>query len=212
MGRFIRFVFFGLVVRFVVLIIIGLRVRNWELLPGKGPAILVANHNSHLDTMVLMSLFPLRKLHLLRPVAAADYFLRNRLIGWFSQEVIGIIPIDRRGQQGADNIFDGCIEALNRGQILIIYPEGSRGEPEQMEEFKWGITKLVQQVPETPVTPILLHGLGKSLPKGEGLLVPFFCDVLIGQALHWGGSRQDFMQSLRDRFEQLRQQGKFSNW
>ena len=78
---------------------------------------MAANHNSHLDGLVLMSLYPLSSLHRLRPVAAADYFLRNRLLAWFTLNVIGIIPLDRSRAVDRDTIFDGCKQVLDDGQI-----------------------------------------------------------------------------------------------
>ena len=56
--------------------ILGVRVRRRALVPP-GPCLVVANHNSHLDAAVLMSLFPLRRLPHVHPVAAADYFGKN---------------------------------------------------------------------------------------------------------------------------------------
>ncbi|MCB1761342.1 MAG: 1-acyl-sn-glycerol-3-phosphate acyltransferase [Gammaproteobacteria bacterium] len=210
--RTLRYLFFNLLVRFVVLILLGLNVRHRERLPVTGPAIIVANHNSHLDTMVLMTLLPRRLLPRIRPVAAMDYFLKTRLLAWFALKIIGILPLQRgRSARGMDPFAD-IDRALARAEILILFPEGSRGEPEQLLEFKKGIAHLAQRHPEVPVTPLYLHGLGKALPRGEGLLVPFFCDVFVGDALIWEGSRSAYMQRLRSSIEALAAEGQFPAW
>jgi 1-acyl-sn-glycerol-3-phosphate acyltransferase len=59
MNSLLRFLFYAVFIRLIVLIILGLNARHRERLPKSGPAIIVANHNSHLDTMVLMTLFRL---------------------------------------------------------------------------------------------------------------------------------------------------------
>jgi 1-acyl-sn-glycerol-3-phosphate acyltransferase len=92
----LQLLFFLTIVRLVVLIIIGLRIVNKERLPKSGPAIVVANHNSHLDTVVIMTLFPIRLLNKLRPVAAEDYFFRDRFLRWFSLNLMNIIPLQRQ--------------------------------------------------------------------------------------------------------------------
>jgi len=181
MARLVKFLFFQLLVRPLVLVVLGVNVRHRQRLPRRGPAILAANHNSHLDTMVLMTLFPWPMLKRLRPVAAADYFLRNRLVAWFSQRVIGILPIDRSGRTPREELFEGVHAALSGGDVVIVFPEGSRGEPETLQEFKSGLYHLCAAHPEVPLIPIFMHGLGKALPKGEALLVPFFCDVFVGE-------------------------------
>ncbi len=211
MTRWLRFAFFLLIVRPVVFFLLGLNVRNYQRLPAQGPAIIVANHNSHLDTMVLMSLLPLRLLDRIHPVAAADYFLRNRLLAWFATGIIGIIPIARTG--GGGNPLAGCFEALREGEILIMFPEGSRGEPEQMKEnFKQGVRVIARKFPEAPVYPVFLHGLGKALPKGEGLFVPFFCDVFVGEALEYQSVSQPFVDEIRISLNALAEEGEFPAW
>jgi 1-acyl-sn-glycerol-3-phosphate acyltransferase len=213
MNRLIQLIFFALIVRPIILVVIGLNVRRQKELPQDGPAIIVANHNSHLDTVVLMTLLPLSRLRKIRPVAAADYFLKNKLLAWFSREIMGIIPLKRTADGASlDERLRGVFQALDRGEILILFPEGSRGEPEKMAKFKSGVAYIAEKYPMIPVYPVFLHGLGKSLPKGEALLVPFFCDVLIGDKLFWNGNSRAFMDHLETSMLGLASGGGFPNW
>lgn len=208
----LRLMFFLLVVRPLVLVFLGLNVRHRERLPKSGPAIVVANHNSHLDTLVLMTLFPLRLLARLRPVAALDYFLREPWLAWFALHIIGIVPLSRSGRAGGPDPLEGCVAALAGGDILILFPEGTRGRPERRSDFKTGVAHLARRCPETPVVPVFLHGLGKALPKGAILPVPFFCDVFIGEPMAWQGDKQAFMAELDGRMEVLAAEGRFPAW
>ena len=208
----LKWLFFIVVVRPLVLVVLGMNVRNRARLPAAGPAIVVANHNSHLDTLVLMSLFPLCMLLRVRPVAAEEYFLRTRLLSWIARQLIGIIPLRRTGFAHEDELFKGLDDALAAGGIVIIYPEGTRGEPEQMTKFKSGIAHVAERHPTVPVVPVYLHGLGKALPKGDWLLVPFFCDVFVGEAMTWSGNRHDYMAGLESSMKSLADEGRFTPW
>jgi 1-acyl-sn-glycerol-3-phosphate acyltransferase len=211
--RWLRLLFFLIVVRPLILVVLGLCVRHRERLPRSGPAIVVANHNSHLDTLALMTLFPTRLLSRLRPVAAADYFLRNRLVAWFSTRIIGIVPLDREARDlTVDQRLDGVYQALAADHIVILFPEGSRGEPERLSRFKRGIAVIAGRFPQVPVTPVFLHGMGKALPRGEGMLVPFFCDVLVGEPLEPQEDDELFMTALEQCMHELAEEGEFPPW
>jgi 1-acyl-sn-glycerol-3-phosphate acyltransferase len=233
--------FFALVVRPVVLVVLGLNVRHRDRLPLTGPAVVIANHNSHLDTVVLMSLFPARLLRQLRPVAAADYFLRGGPLSWFALRVMGIVGVERKLAGDAKDAVAAApprdtgdavaaaatvaspshphrdplapaAAALAEGAILVLFPEGTRGEPERLARFKSGVAHLARRFPQVPVVPVFLHGLGKSLPRGSWLPVPFFCDVLVGEPLHGDADTHAFMAALAERMAALAAEGNFPPW
>jgi 1-acyl-sn-glycerol-3-phosphate acyltransferase len=211
MNGFLRGAFFLVIVRPVLTLVLGAQVRRRQLLPAKGPAIIVANHNSHLDTLTILTMFRLRDLPRLRPVAAADYFLRSRLGAWFAFNIMGIIPVVRGGRGGA-NPLAPCEQALDRGDILILFPEGSRGEPEVLADFKRGVAHLARARPHVPVHPLFLYGLGKALPKDSFLLVPFNCDIVAGEAFRWTGDVDGFMALLQSRMTALAAQIHRAPW
>lgn len=200
--KFLRAAFFLLIIRPVLFVIMGAQVWGRDLVPTKGPAIVVANHNSHLDTLTILSMFALRDLPRIRPVAAADYFLTSGPMAWFALNIIGIIPI-WRGGAGKGNPLEGCEQALDRGDILILFPEGSRGTPEILSTFKRGVAHLVRARPDVPVHPLFMHGLGKALPKDSFLLVPFNCHVVAGEPFFWNGDMTEFMDTLQTRMSEL---------
>lgn len=212
MGTLLRLFFYGVLVRLVVLFVLGLNVRHRERLPAKGPAILAANHNSHLDAMAIISLLPLRLLPRVRPVAAADYFLRNRWLAWFALNVVGIVPLNRQRRHLHDDLLAPVAAALERGEILVFFPEGSRGEPERLAEFKQGLARIAERRPDVPVIPVFTHGLGKALPKGEWMIVPFFVDIFVGEALAWSGDRAAFMQRYREAMDSLAGEERRADW
>lgn len=196
MDGFLRRLFALLVLRPVALLMLGITLRGREFLPKAGPAIVVANHNSHLDTLVLLSLMPLRLIDKVRPVAAADYFLKNRLLAWFSLTLLNILPLERGNAARGEDPLAESAAALERGEVLIVFPEGSRGSAEVMGKFKGGIARLKERFPAVPVIPVFLHGAGKALPRGEIVLVPVVVDAVVGEPVAWPGNRAQFTADL----------------
>jgi 1-acyl-sn-glycerol-3-phosphate acyltransferase len=180
LARLMQMAIFALVARPFVRIFLGLRMKNRRGLPSAGPAVIVANHNSHLDTISLMALMPLRALWTVRPVAAADHFGGSGVVGFLARHVLRTILVERDGR-GPAATLGPVLDALDRGEVLIYFPEGSRGEPEVMTRFKRGISHIAVMRPSVPIVPIYLRGMGKCMPKGGVLLVPFACDLIIGQ-------------------------------
>ncbi|WP_161880473.1 lysophospholipid acyltransferase family protein [Deinococcus alpinitundrae] len=180
----VRPLFFAAIVRPALLIGFGLGMRHRERLPQTGPAIVVANHNSHLDTLLLLSLFRLSTLGRVRPAAAADYFGKAGVVRWVTQHLIGAILIERHHEGGrrADPLAP-LSAALERGEIVLLFPEGTRGQPEVREAFKTGLAHLARRHAGVPVIPVALRGLGHALPKGEWIPVPLNLYAAVGEAV-----------------------------
>lgn len=197
LGRLLKYLLHAILIRPLLQLYLGLNVKyspHWETYwPPKGPAIIIANHNSHLDTLVIESLFPYGLLYRIRSIAAADYWLKNKCLAWFAVSVMRIIPVKRcSGRDGSDPFAD-VHDVLHCGGIVIIYPEGERGQPEQQGTIKKGITYLMQQHPDVPVIPMHLYGAGKAQCRvskwWQHIPLPFIIDVVVDEPIR---SRAEF--------------------
>tara|TARA_R110002051_G_scaffold76049_1_gene139019 strand:+ start:2124 stop:2747 length:624 start_codon:yes stop_codon:yes gene_type:complete len=203
--------FLTLIARPIVRFMTGMDVCHPERLPKGGPAIVVANHSSHMDAFMLLSLFPARLLHKVRPVAAADYFLANPAISWFSRRIIGITPISRSVARGED-VLAPARAALERGEIILVFPEGTRSRDGALAPLKAGVARLAEAFPEVPIIPVWIEGAGRVLPKGARTPVPLNCTAVVGEPLLWTGSRTAFMAELRDRLDVLAAEAPPQRW
>src|SRR5687767_7788390 len=119
-----------------------------EHLPTEGSFVLVANHSSHLDALCLLSALPLKKLHRAFPAAAADYFFESLPRIWIAAVAINALPFAR--QVHVRQSLSLCENLLaNPGNVLIIFPEGTRSVTGKVGKFKSGIGMLLagSQVP-----------------------------------------------------------------
>ena len=209
----LRLIFIALVARPVARVFTGADLVGAQHLPLTGPAIVAANHNSHVDTLLLLTIFPVRTLHRVRPAAAADYFLKGPLIGWFSRNIIGIVPVARNRVKTGEDVLAPAREALAQGDIVIVFPEGTRGDAsDDMGQLKNGVARLAEAFPDAPVTPIWIQGAGRVLPKGGMIPVPMNCCVLVGEPIRWQGGRTQFMDALRDALAGLKAQAPPLKW
>lgn len=169
----------------------GLMVRGWlrvyhrlsmvgqENLPADQSFVLVANHSSHLDTLCLLASLPLGKLHHAFPAAARDYFFDGGLGQRAATLMANALPFDR--QTDIRESLDLCRELLeNSGNILLMFPEGTRSATGEVGEFKAGIG-LLAAGSQYPVVPCFLHGSYEAWPKGSRLPRPRKIQLTIGQ-------------------------------
>ena len=192
----LQIAFFAVCLRPFLALVLGLRVRGREHLPPSDPFILIANHTSHLDTVSLLALFPLRRLHRIRPVAAADYFERNLLRSTLTRAFFHILPIARARAPDAPDPRTRMLAALASGQSLILFPEGTRTVDGTVGRFRSGVAHLAQNAPGVPIVPAFLVNLGRSLPKGALIPVPMFGEVRLGPPLHPRGDKAEIVAAL----------------
>jgi 1-acyl-sn-glycerol-3-phosphate acyltransferase len=140
--------------------------------------IVIANHNSHIDTFALFTLFPLLKINKVKAVAAKDHF-KSGPKGFIARYILNALLIDRHSQSHKQSPLHRVEVALRRGYSVILYPEGSRGKPGVIGCFKSGIGDLAEHLPDVPIYPVYLNGIEKTLPRNEVLLVPFNISVRV---------------------------------
>lgn len=178
MRRWVLYAFHILIARPILLGVVGVRYRRRHVVP-EGACLVVSNHNSHLDAAVLMTMFPLRRLPCVHPVAAADYFSSWFMRMW-AMVFLNSIPIERRPTRGQDPL-EPAIRRLQAGESLIFFPEGSRGEAGVVARFRPGVGLLVRAVPGLLVVPVYLSGPERIWPRGRLVPVPMNIDANIGK-------------------------------
>ena len=161
-----------------------LTIEGREHLPTEGSFILVCNHTSHLDTLCMLCTVPLKQIHRVFPAAAADYFFSSLPRSAVSAILINALPFDRK-VKGAESL-SACSELLkNEGNVLIIFPEGTRTTTGEMGRFRSGIGRLVAGT-DLPVVPCHLEGGMRAWPKGKLLPRPFRLRLRVGEARRYG--------------------------
>jgi 1-acyl-sn-glycerol-3-phosphate acyltransferase len=161
------------------------RDRLRDLLDGEGdgepsPAIFVANHESHLDSALMLTAIPLPWRAKLVVGAAADYFFGTRVTGAASALALGAFPIDRTAVNRRS--ADLATALLREGWSLLIFPEGGRSPDGWGQPFKGGAAFLAERT-GLPVVPVHLDGTGAILGKGTSRLRPGRTKVTFGAPL-----------------------------
>jgi 1-acyl-sn-glycerol-3-phosphate acyltransferase len=177
---------YSFLVRGFLKIFVGVKFDNAKFLLNEGQFIIVANHNSHLDTMTILASLPSKMIHKVKPVAAADHFGKTVLKEKMSNYFINTLLIQRKRdkENSANDPINKMIKALDEGYSLIIFPEGTRGEPEIQQPLKPGIGYVLSQRPTIKYVPAFMKGMGKAMPKDDSLIVPFNSSLTYGQAKH----------------------------
>ena len=178
--------------------ILKLLFRPWvegeENIPPEGAAIFASNHLSFSDSIFLPLVVPRRMTFL----AKSDYFtgrgIKGRLTAAFFKGV-GQLPVDRSGGRAGEAALRSGLKVLRRGELLGIYPEGTRSPDGRLYRGRTGVARMALEA-GVPVLPVAMVGTDKAQPSGKKLPKIMRIGVRIGKPLDF--SRYEGMED--DRF------------
>jgi 1-acyl-sn-glycerol-3-phosphate acyltransferase len=185
---FLNIIYKG-IVPFILKPLTGVKYKHAEVLSEAKQFIIIANHNSHIDTLALMSAIPKHKIVEVKPVAAGDYFGTTKWKSFITILFTNALLIPRccSLRNRSKDPFRIMMKALKRGQSLIVYPEGSRGKANEIQEFKNGIGHILLKFPHIAYIPTYIENTGKVLPKDALVPIPFNCKVVFGDLKYCKG-------------------------
>lgn len=128
------------------------------------PAILIANHQSHLDAPNIIKSLPNSYRSRIAVAAAKDYFFNNKIAAFLARLFFNAFPLDREGNIRESLTVIGKL--LDAGQSVLIFPEGTRTTTSQIQPFKNGIGVIAKEM-EVPIIPVKISGNFEILPKGK---------------------------------------------
>ena len=146
------------------------RVVGRERLPWKGPAVIVANHLSLIDILVVHGLY--------RPfkwVSKASNF-RIPFLGW-NMKLNGYVPVTRGAADSVRRMMARCQVLLAEGSPVLLFPEGTRSANGELQPFKDGAFQLALQT-GVPVIPVAVSGTHETLPK-HGIVLRNRMDAVV---------------------------------
>ncbi|WP_457979064.1 1-acyl-sn-glycerol-3-phosphate acyltransferase [Ectopseudomonas composti] len=159
-----------------------------------------ANHSSHGDFVLLWASLPPELRKRTRPVAGADYWQKPGVRSFLINKVFNGVLVDRERKEGA-NPLQAMLDALDGGDSLIIFPEGTRNlGDEPLLPFKSGLYHLAQARPDVELVPVWIANLNRVMPKGRALPLPLLCTLSFGAALEpiEGEDKDAFLERARN--------------
>lgn len=188
----------GLVLLSIVRILTGAQARWYGCPPKAEQRIYFANHQSHGDLVMIWAALPDELRSITRPIAARDYWTKTRFRQWITTAVFNAVYVERERKDGEDPL-QPLAEALEHGDSLIIFPEGTRGNAEEPQPFKAGLYNLALRFPNAVLVPAWIDNIQRVMPKGEVVPVPILCSVTFGAPvrLEPDEDRKDFLERAR---------------
>jgi len=135
----------------------NLKVSGQENVPHSGPFIVVSNHQSSLDIIAnSLALKPALTHSHMWPWAKTDIERgKEGPMGWALWKVFGVIPIDREKKDHSEAILLS-LKCLRRGELVFVFPEGTRSKPKELKPFQFGVANLARAAP-APILPVAVY-------------------------------------------------------
>lgn len=173
--------------------------------PESGQRVYFANHTSNLDLVLLWAALPPALRRVTRPVGAVDYW-SGGIREFLARRVFRAVLIERHRVTKQNNPLAPMLAALEAGESMIIFPEGTRRAGGEVGEFKPGLFHLAKARPAADYVPVYIDNLNRVLPKGEFLPVPILCSVSFGTPLRLetGETKPAFLSRAREALLSLR--------
>ena len=188
----------GVLLAFVARLITGAQ-GHWKGCPPKAEQrIYFANHQSHLDWVLIWAALPHELRARTRPIAARDYWTATPFRQWLTTAVFNAVYVARQRSDDQDPL-EPLIHALDNGDSLVIFPEGTRSNRSAPQAFKSGLYHLAERFPGVQLIPAWIDNVQRVMPKGEVVPVPILCTVTFGTPLHLvpGEDKRDFLERAR---------------
>jgi 1-acyl-sn-glycerol-3-phosphate acyltransferase len=198
----------GLLLTFIVRLITGAQ-GHWKGSPPKAEQrIYFANHQSHLDWVLIWAALPRDLRAQTRPIAARDYWTSSRFKHWLTSEVFNAVYVSRQRTDDQDPL-EPLVEALQHGDSLVIFPEGTRSNKGEPQPFKSGLYHLAEEFAQVPLIPVWIDNVQRVMPKGEVVPVPILCTATFGAPMQLkpGEDKRDFLERAREAVAALRPAG-----
>ena len=190
----------------LIRVLTGAQAR-WHGCPPKAEQrIYFANHQSHVDLVMIWAALPEELRSITRPIAAKDYWTRTPFKRWITSKVFHAIYVDR-AKTGEQDPLEPLIDALSSGDSIILFPEGTRGSADEPQAFKAGLYNLALRFPQAVLVPAWINNVQRVMPKGEVVPVPILCSVTFGApvVLADGEERRAFLDRARAAVVALRE-------
>ncbi len=195
----------GLLLLGIVRILTGAQARWYGCPPKAEQRIYFANHQSHLDWVLIWAALPDDLRVRTRPIAARDYWTASPFKHWLTREVFHAVYVSRQRTDDQDPL-EPLVDALHHGDSLVIFPEGTRSNKGEPLPFKSGLFHLAEQFPGVQLVPVWIDNVQRVMPKGEVVPVPILCTATFGapMQLERGEDKRAFLDRAREAVIALR--------